>query len=170
MSVAVDTDVLGRVAARLRDARVGLPTIAQLADPSRIPPAIRGALAGVGPDEPDPLNLFRVHWYNAADRRGHVDVPLHVELPPEMTGVSARIVIALGDRFPMIGAHKVLAAYACLAPRIVTILRRSATESVVNCTLNKHISSVVCSPQCTRFGGELGLCGLSAELSYSAST
>ena len=25
-----------------------------------------------------------------------------------------------GDRFPMITAHKVLAAYACLAPRVVT--------------------------------------------------
>ena len=49
-----------------------------------------------------------------------VDVPEHVVLPPELTGVDARIVVALGDRFPMIGAHKVLAAYGCLAPRIVT--------------------------------------------------
>ena len=28
--------------------------------------------------------------------------------------------LALGDRFPMIRAHKVLAAYGCLAPRVVT--------------------------------------------------
>jgi hypothetical protein len=28
--------------------------------------------------------------------------------------------VALGATFPMIGAHKVLAAYACLAPRVVT--------------------------------------------------
>ena len=28
--------------------------------------------------------------------------------------------LAFGDRFPMIGAHKVQAAYACLAPRVVT--------------------------------------------------
>jgi cysteine synthase len=34
--------------------------------------------------------------------------------------VEARIVVALGDRFPMIRAHKVLAAYGCLAPRVVT--------------------------------------------------
>jgi len=34
--------------------------------------------------------------------------------------LEARIVVALGDRFPMIHAHKVLAAYGCLAPRIVT--------------------------------------------------
>ena len=26
----------------------------------------------------------------------------------------------LGNRFPMIGAHKVLAAYGCLVPRVVT--------------------------------------------------
>jgi cysteine synthase A len=47
-------------------------------------------------------------------------VPEHVVLPPELTGVEARIVVALADRFPMIGAHKVLAAYGCLAPRLVT--------------------------------------------------
>ncbi len=41
-------------------------------------------------------------------------------LPPELTGVEARIVVALGDRFPMINAHKVLAAYGCLAPRVIT--------------------------------------------------
>src|SRR4029434_824171 len=31
-----------------------------------------------------------------------------------------RIVVALGDRFPLIGAHKVLAAYGCLVPRLAT--------------------------------------------------
>ena len=41
-------------------------------------------------------------------------------LPPELTGVQAKIVVALGDRFPMISAHKVLAAYGCLAPRVIT--------------------------------------------------
>ena len=47
-------------------------------------------------------------------------VPEHVVLPPSFTGVEAPIVVALGDRFPMIAAHKVLAAYACLVPRLVT--------------------------------------------------
>ena len=37
-----------------------------------------------------------------------------------MTGVEARIVLAFGNRFPMIRAHKVLAAYGCLAPRVIT--------------------------------------------------
>ena len=34
--------------------------------------------------------------------------------------MKAPIVVLLGGRFPMIGAHKVLAAYACLVPRLVT--------------------------------------------------
>jgi hypothetical protein len=37
-----------------------------------------------------------------------------------LTGVKAPIVVLLGRRFPMIGSHKVLAAYGCLAPRLVT--------------------------------------------------
>jgi cysteine synthase len=99
--------------------RVSFPTFAQLADPRRIPPDIQDALRSVDPDAPDPRNLFRVHWYNGADRRCVVDVPEHVVLPEALTGVRAPIVVALGNRFPMIRAHKVLAAYGCLAPRLV---------------------------------------------------
>ena len=116
----VDADVLERAAACLRDAGVALPTFAQLADPSRIPPKIGQLLAEIGPDDAHPLNLFRVHWFNGADRTTVSRVPDHVVLPSELTGVDAKIVVALGDRFPMIRAHKVLAAYGCLAPRLVT--------------------------------------------------
>ena len=49
-----------------------------------------------------------------------VDVPDHVVLPTSLTGVDSPIIVVFGDRFPMITAHKVLAAYACLAPRVVT--------------------------------------------------
>jgi len=116
----VDAVVLEGVVDRLREARVALPTFAQLASPELIPAAVREALRAVGPDEAHPLNLFRVHWHNAANRVDVVDVPEHVVLPRELTGVDARIVVALGDRFPLIGAHKVLAAYGCLVPRLVT--------------------------------------------------
>lgn len=115
----VDEDALARTLARFRERRILLPTFAELADPTTIPAAVTAALAAVGPDDPDPLNLWRVHWYNAADRVGRVEVPGFLEIPREITGVDARILIALGDRFPMIRAHKVLAAYACLAPRVV---------------------------------------------------
>ena len=116
----VDRETYDRTVERFREARIVLPTFAQLADPSKIPDRIVSALASVEPDEPHPLNLFRVHWYNDSSRTGQVDVPEHLILPRELTGVDAKIVIALGDRFPMIGAHKVLAAFGCLAPRIIT--------------------------------------------------
>ncbi len=104
---------------RLREADVALPTFAQLAEPATIPAEVRAALRDIDPDAPHPLNLFRVHWHNDATRRGVTDVPEHVVLGRELTGVEAPIVVALGDRFPLIGAHKVLAAYGCLVPRLV---------------------------------------------------
>jgi cysteine synthase len=120
-----------RAVARFREAAIALPTFEQLADPSKIPQSTRDELAGVDPDAAHPLNLFRVHWYNAADRRSTVEVPEHVVLPSSLTGVDARIVVALGDRFPLIGAHKVLAAYACLVPRVVGGLFDPTTSRAV---------------------------------------
>jgi cysteine synthase len=116
----VDVQVLERTVARFRDEGIALPTFAQLADPTTIPPAVTARLSAIGPDDAHPLNLFRVHWFNDAARTGIAAVPEHVVLPREITGVDARIVVALGNRFPMIEAHKVLAAYGCLAPRLVT--------------------------------------------------
>lgn len=104
---------------RLRDSKVLLPQLSQLADPSRIPVSIQTALRDVDPDAPHPLNLWRVHWYNDASRRGIQSVPAHLVLTKELTGVDAKIVVLLGSRFPMIAAHKVLAAYGCLVPRLV---------------------------------------------------
>ncbi len=111
---------------RLKEQKITLPTFAQLRDPSTIPDDVKEALKSVDKDAADPLNLFRVHWYNEhADAEGKnypgfVDVPTHVELPKELTGVDARIVLMFGNRFPMIRAHKVLAAYSCLVARLVT--------------------------------------------------
>ena len=115
-----DRGVYEAAVRHLRRAKVVLPTFAQLADPSRIPGSITSALRDVDPDSPHPLNLFRIHWFNDASRRGRAEVPDHVVLPSALTGVPTPILVLLGDRFPMIRAHKVLAAYACLAPRLVT--------------------------------------------------
>ena len=115
-----DAKLRDRALARLKHLGVRLPTFAELAQPDRMAKAVRTALADIGPDEPHPLNLQRVHWFNDLARTGRVATPVHVELPPALTGVKARIVVVLGALFPMIGAHKVLAAYACLAPRLVS--------------------------------------------------
>jgi cysteine synthase len=111
----VDEDVLGRAVDRCRSLGMTLPTFTELASPG----SFASRTTGVDPGAPDAANLFRVHWYN--DVKGEpVDVPDHVVLPPSLTGVESPIIVVFGDRFPMIGAHKVLAAYACLAPRLVT--------------------------------------------------
>jgi cysteine synthase A len=116
----VDRSVYERALGRFKEARVAMPTFEELSEPVKVPDRVKAALEDVDADEPHPLNLYRVHWYNGPTRRDRVDVPAYLDLPGELTGVDARIVVALGDRFPMIGAHKVLAAYGCLAPRVVT--------------------------------------------------
>jgi cysteine synthase len=116
----VDQAIYERTVQRFKERHVALPSFAELSNPTLIPTSIRTSLGSVGPDDADPLNLFRVHWHNDADRTGFVAVPEHIVLGSELTGVAARIVVVLADRFPMIGAHKVLASYGCLAPRIIT--------------------------------------------------
>ncbi len=115
-----DAKIRQRAVERLRELKVALPTLSELADPDRIPDRQRAALAGIDPDAPLAANLWRVHWFNDRARTGRAEVPGYLVLPEALTGVKARIVVALGGRFPMIGAHKVLAAYGCLVPRLVT--------------------------------------------------
>jgi len=117
--VGVDNDAYRHAVKRFRHQRIALPTFAQLSEPATIPADVVGELAGVDRNAADPRNLFRVHWHNRAAGPGLTDVPEHLLLPPSLTGVPAPIVLLLGNRFPMVRAHKVLAAYACLAPRIV---------------------------------------------------
>ena len=116
----IDRETYRRTVDWFAKAGILLPTFAQLAAPGSIPAGIRQRLGAVHPDQADPWNLFRVHWYNDRDRAGQAAVPVHVVLPGELTGVPARIVVALGEKFPMIRAHKVLAAYGCLVPRVIT--------------------------------------------------
>ncbi|HSM34150.1 MAG TPA: pyridoxal-phosphate dependent enzyme, partial [Anaerolineae bacterium] len=116
----VDQAVYESSVRRFREAAIVMPTFAQLADPSTIPVETQDRVAAVDPDGPHPENLFRAHWYNEFGERRPVSLPAHVVLPPELTGVPSPILVLLGDRFPMIASHKLIAAYGCLAPRIVT--------------------------------------------------
>jgi cysteine synthase len=116
----IDQTAYQRTLERFREAGIRLPRIAELADPPSMAADITADLHAVEPDAPDARNLFRVHWHNAKDRRSLAATPEHIVLPPELTGVAAKIIVAIGNRFPMIRAHKVLAAYGCLVPRLVT--------------------------------------------------
>jgi cysteine synthase A len=116
----VDAAARDRAAQWLRRAGARLPSFAELADPRSMPQSRVAALRSVDADRPDPANLFRVHWHNDRSRTGVAAVPPHFVLPPELTGVRSPIIVALGCFFPMIAAHKVLAAYGCLIPHLVT--------------------------------------------------
>ncbi len=116
----VDTTTLEKTALRFAEKGIILPTFAQMKNPDLIPGAIKDKLRGIGLWDLHPLNLFRITWKNEPKESGGLygDVN-YLELPPALTGVPARIVVLLGKYFPT-GAHKVGAAYGCLAPRIIT--------------------------------------------------
>ena len=96
-----------------------LPTVSELCNPHSINEDVKNKLKTVDKDSIDPLNLFRVHWFNNRDHSNFSKVPEHIVLPSEFTGVEAKIIVNIGRLFPLITAHKVLAAYGCLLPRIL---------------------------------------------------
>ena len=116
----VDRQVRDRAAEYFSALGIRLPRLQDLADPRNAKWRVPSDLVSVDPDSADARNLFRVHWHNAADRRSLAKIPEHIILPNELTGVEAKIIVAIGNRFPMIRAHKVLTAYGCLVPRLVT--------------------------------------------------
>jgi cysteine synthase A len=105
---------------RARTQNVELPTFEQLSSRAPISQHIAACLPDVDPDAPLPDNLWRIHWRNTPDRHHMVAVPDHVLLPKALTGVDAPIVVIIGSRFPLIGAHKVLPAHEGLVVRLVT--------------------------------------------------
>jgi len=120
LDLQIDPQGLARAVARGRERGVLLPTFAQMADPARIPAAIRSRLAGVGLWDTDSANLFRITWHNEPGVRGGGFGPVNcLEFPPALTGVPARIIALVGKWFPT-GAHKVGATAGCLLPAIVT--------------------------------------------------
>ena len=115
-----DRSTYDRAVSHLREAGIRLPLLSELTNAPQALNDVYEKLNQVHADAPDPRNLYRVHWFNDRARTGLTDTPEFVRLPKALTGVDAQIVVALGDRFPMIGAHKVLAAYGCLVPRLVS--------------------------------------------------
>ncbi len=120
IDLSINEKALSRTVALARERGVIIPTFEQMRRPETIPAAIRARLASVGLWDVDPLNLFRITWHNEPKAfGGGFGGVNYLELPPELTGVAARIVLLIGKWFPT-GAHKVGAAFGCLAPRLVT--------------------------------------------------
>ncbi len=107
-------------AAYCKSKGIKLPTIAMMKNPGLIPEEVKEKLKNTGLWDLDPVNLFRITWKNEPKESGGLFGKVnHLLLPPELTGVKAKIIVLTGKWFPT-GAHKVGATYGCLAPRLIT--------------------------------------------------
>ena len=102
---------------RCREKEILIPTFAQMRDPGAVDPEVALAVRDVDMQAVNPRNLFRITWHNDPRSGGFGEVN-SIVMPPALTGVPARIVGLVGKHFPT-GAHKVGAAFGCLAPRLV---------------------------------------------------
>jgi cysteine synthase A len=120
IDLTMNEGTLESAARRARERSIRIPTFKQMRDPSLIPASIKQELGSVGLWDLDPLNLYRITWHNEPTPAGGGFGPVnYLEVPPEITGVAARIIMLEGKWFPT-GAHKVGAAFGCLVPRLVT--------------------------------------------------
>jgi cysteine synthase len=131
IDLTVFPDRLDRTIKQVRERNIIIPTFAQMKNPSLIPPKINEALKSVGLWDVSPLNLFRITWQNEpVAAGGGFGGPNFIELPSSLTGTPARVVALVGKWFPT-GAHKVGAAFGCLAPRLVTGQFDPSTQKAV---------------------------------------
>ena len=89
------------------------PTFEEMLHPDTVPADIRQrALSALKNDPLDPINLFNITWRNADNQINYVI------LPPELTGVKAKIVVMYGREYPS-GSHKVGPAYSILMEKLI---------------------------------------------------
>jgi cysteine synthase len=120
IDLTVHEDGLKRAIERARQKNVIIPTFRQQKDPSSIPDRIRQELKKIGLWDFHPYNLFRISWKNEPiESGGSFGEVNYMEVPSEISGVDARIIVLIGKWFPT-GAHKVGATFGCLVPRLVT--------------------------------------------------
>jgi cysteine synthase A len=121
IDLTINEEQLERTALRCKERSIIIPTFGQLKNPSLVPNIVSEQLKKTGLSDIAPQNLFRITWKNEPVSKGGLfrSIANYVELPPELTGVEARIIALVGKWFPT-GSHKVGATFGCLVPRLVT--------------------------------------------------
>jgi cysteine synthase len=111
--------VLENTIRRCRERNIIIPTYQEMADPERIPDGIKSELRQIGLWDLDPRNLFRITWKNEpVPSGGGFGGVNFIEMPRQLTGVTARIILLTGRYFPT-GAHKVGATFGPLVEKLV---------------------------------------------------
>jgi len=112
--------ILQNTIERCREKHIIIPTYKQMRNPELIPQKIKDKLKNIGLWDLNSLNLFRITWKNEPVEfgGGYGDVNF-IEIPSELSGVKARIIILIGKFFPT-GAHKVGATFGPLVEKLIT--------------------------------------------------
>lgn len=112
--------ILENTVKRCREKHIILPTYAQMKNPELIPDGITNKLKNIGLWDLNSLNLFRITWKNEpTEFGGGFGGVNYLELPSELTGVKARVIMLIGKYFPT-GAHKVGATFGPLVEKLVS--------------------------------------------------
>ncbi len=112
--------VLENTVKRCRERNIILPTYKQMRNPELVPEKIKEELKHIGLWDLNPVNLFRITWKNEPKKfGGKFGSVNYIELPSELTGTKARIVMLIGKYFPT-GAHKVGATFGPLVEKLIT--------------------------------------------------
>ncbi len=121
IDLTMNEEQLKRTVQRCKERNIVIPTFDQLKEPSKTPGRINDELKEIGLWDIVPQNLFRITWKNEPKEKGGLFRSLanYMEIPPELSGVEARIIALVGKWFPT-GAHKVGATFGCLVPPLVT--------------------------------------------------
>ena len=111
--------VLENTIKRCREKDIIIPTYEEMAHPEKIPQGIKDELRNIGLWDLHSRNLFRITWKNEPVKSGggFGDVN-YMEIPKELTGIKARIIMLIGKYFPT-GSHKVGATFGPLVEKLV---------------------------------------------------
>jgi len=100
IDLTVNEEILKKAVERAKERGIILPTFEQMKDPTKIPQAIKEKLKGVGLWDVNSLNLFRITWKNEPKEKGGTFGKVnYFVMPPEITGVKAKIVALVGKWF-----------------------------------------------------------------------
>jgi len=112
--------VLENTIKRCRERDIIIPTYEQMYNPDKIPQGIRDELKNIGLWDLHSRNLFRITWKNEPVKKGGGFGGVnYIEIPKEITGIQARIIVLIGKFFPT-GSHKVGATIGPLLTRLIT--------------------------------------------------
>ena len=89
----MNESIVSKTAEYFKKKGILLPKISELIEPNSINQDIINQLKLIDKNDINPLNLFRVHWYNSRNDANFSQTPEYVLLPSEFTGIEAKIIV-----------------------------------------------------------------------------